>query len=142
MAYNSGLTQATITGNSSISLPSSTQVVSYTTIRITTSATIYQIATPDGTHDVYFLGCSYSKVGAASSAIYVYDAAAGSPPSLSANTAYAGAAGGLYFSYNATAGEFGYNSPQPIKTTSGIRVQAGGAGADVYMVVYYLTVTK
>lgn len=145
---SSGNTVAQITGSVStqalIPIADGTnQVVEQAFIVVGTSATQHQVATPDATWDIYFLGVRHTG-NATGANTQIFDAASGAAPGTSAGIMYAfgNAACFLYFQAPMSAVNEDYIAPAPIKVTNGIRVQTGAAGSGGYIEVVYLKVRK
>lgn len=141
MSFNSGKVISSV-NLVACPLPSTSQVGHYIFCNLGNTATTAQIATPDATHDVYALGYYIISTAAASPAVFLFDAAAGSAPTVATNSTGVDTAGLLHADVSATAHINSYVFPQPVKCSAGLRVTFGGGTAAGYYIVYYVVVAK
>lgn len=141
MTFSSGIVQSSV---NLVALPtaSTSQEVHIALVNYTTSATYYQVATPDATHDVYLLGYHLINDAAVSPVMAIFDAASGNVPTITANTMYTDEENQMYYDNLAVVGERGCILKYPYKVTNGIRLKAGGTSANGAIRVFYMVVTK
>lgn len=142
MGFSSGQVEINGAVASGTPIPTSDQAVHRAFVYYTTSATYYQIATPDASHDVYFLGFGVTNSNAASPYIVIFDAAAGNMPAPTANTLYTDDTGDLFLHELPTAHVYEFQLNVPYKCKNGLRLHAGNAGASGKLFVDYMIVTK